>query len=73
MSDRITELRPEAGRRRPGSAAQPAPDWKRVTYIMHLSRSLDDIEEGRLVPERKVLYQFCALADPPWTAPHRSA
>lgn len=60
MSDRITELRPEAGRRRPGSAAQPAPDWKRVTYIMHLSRSLDDIEEGRLVPERKVLYQFCA-------------
>jgi 2-oxoisovalerate dehydrogenase E1 component len=37
-----------------------APDWRRVTYLFHASRALDDIEESRLVPERKVLYQFSA-------------
>ncbi len=37
-----------------------ATDWKRVTYLLQASRSLDDIEESRLVPERKVLYQFSA-------------
>src|ERR1700754_2162248 len=37
-----------------------APDWKRVAYLLHLSRALDDIEETRLLPERKVLYQFSA-------------
>ena len=46
------------------SAAQasplPATDWRRVTYLIHASRSLDEIEETRLVPERKVLYQFSA-------------
>ncbi len=35
-------------------------DWKRVLYLTLASRALDDIEETRLVPERKVLYQFCA-------------
>jgi 2-oxoisovalerate dehydrogenase E1 component len=38
----------------------PAPDWRRVAYLFHASRALDDIEESRLVPERKVLYQFSA-------------
>src|SRR6202045_318323 len=37
-----------------------APDWKRVAYLLHLSRALDDIEETKLLPERKVLYQFSA-------------
>ncbi|MEP7247778.1 MAG: transketolase C-terminal domain-containing protein [Gammaproteobacteria bacterium] len=37
-----------------------APDWRRVAYLFHASRALDDIEESRLVPERKVLYQFSA-------------
>ena len=36
------------------------PDWKRVAYLVHASRALDDIEESRLLPERKVLYQFSA-------------
>jgi 2-oxoisovalerate dehydrogenase E1 component len=36
------------------------PDWKRVAYLVHASRALDDIEELKLLPERKVLYQFCA-------------
>ncbi|GAC1460345.1 MAG: transketolase C-terminal domain-containing protein [Steroidobacteraceae bacterium] len=35
-------------------------DWKRVVTLLHASRTLDDIEETRLVPERKVLYQFSA-------------
>src|SRR5262245_36061937 len=48
--------------RAPGTGAAPsaAPDWRRVTYLFHASRALDDIEESRLVPERKVLYQFSA-------------
>ncbi|HEX4619770.1 MAG TPA: transketolase C-terminal domain-containing protein [Steroidobacteraceae bacterium] len=36
------------------------PDWRRVTHLVQLSRALDEIEETRLVPERKVLYQFSA-------------
>ncbi len=36
------------------------PDWKRVAYLLQASRALDDIEESKLLPERKVLYQFCA-------------
>jgi len=35
-------------------------DWERVAYLVQLSRALDEMEETRLVPERKVLYQFSA-------------
>jgi 2-oxoisovalerate dehydrogenase E1 component len=42
----------------PASAVQP--DWARVTRLLQVSRALDDIEQTRLLPERKVLYQFCA-------------
>ena len=35
-------------------------DWRRVASLLHASRALDEIEETRLVPERKVLYQFSA-------------
>jgi 2-oxoisovalerate dehydrogenase E1 component len=35
-------------------------DWRRVTYLLHASRALDEIEESRLLPERLVLYQFSA-------------
>jgi 2-oxoisovalerate dehydrogenase E1 component len=48
---RVTNHVPEAGRQ---------PDWKRVAYLLHASRALDDIEESKLLPERKVLYQFSA-------------
>jgi len=37
-----------------------ATDWRRIAHLVQLSRALDDIEETRLVPERKVLYQFSA-------------
>ncbi len=35
-------------------------DWKRALRTVLLSRALDELEESRLVPERKVLYQFSA-------------
>jgi 2-oxoisovalerate dehydrogenase E1 component len=35
-------------------------DWRRVLYLTLASRGLDDIEETRLVPQGKVLYQFSA-------------
>ncbi len=35
-------------------------DWKRVVQLLLLSRELDEMEERRLVPEKKVLYQFSA-------------
>jgi 2-oxoisovalerate dehydrogenase E1 component len=45
-----------------GFSAQslPAVDWRRVARLFLISRALDDIEESRLVPEKKVLYQFSA-------------
>ena len=61
MSHRLPDIRPQiAGVPAGHPSSQPAPDWKRVTYLLHVSRTLDDIEESRLVPERKVLYQFSA-------------
>src|SRR5688500_4486468 len=38
----------------------PMVDWKRVAYLLNASRALDEIEETRLLPERKLLYQFSA-------------
>jgi 2-oxoisovalerate dehydrogenase E1 component len=35
-------------------------DWRRIAYLVQLSRALDQMEEERLVPEKKVLYQFSA-------------
>src|SRR6516165_11346708 len=45
---------------RESSSADPQTDWRRVASLLQASRALDDIEETRLVPERKVLYQFSA-------------
>src|ERR1700683_2895691 len=35
-------------------------DWGRIAWLVQASRALDAIEEGQLLPERKILYQFCA-------------
>jgi len=35
-------------------------DGARVAWLVQASRALDTIEEGQLLPERKILYQFCA-------------
>ena len=42
------------------SAPNDAYDWRRIAYLVQLSRAMDKLEEERLVPERKVLYQFSA-------------
>jgi 2-oxoisovalerate dehydrogenase E1 component len=36
------------------------PDWKSALRTVFLSRALDALEESKLVPDRKVLYQFSA-------------
>src|SRR6202051_4500299 len=41
-------------------AKSTAPDWRTVVHQIAVSRALDDLEETRLLPERKVLYQFSA-------------
>lgn len=46
--------------RRPTAAPDPAFDWRRIAHVVQLSRAMDKLEEVRLVPERKVLYQFSA-------------
>jgi 2-oxoisovalerate dehydrogenase E1 component len=46
------------------SVARPRPDaaidWEQIAYLVLLSRAMDHIEETRLVPQKKVLYQFSA-------------
>src|SRR5512146_1974769 len=46
------------------SGAPPSPDrepdWRRVAYLLHASRALDDIEAPRLLPGRQVLSQVSA-------------
>lgn len=51
-------LRLEADAR--SNSPDPDYDWSRVAYLLHVSRALDALEETRLVPEKKVLYQFSA-------------
>jgi len=41
-------------------AVNPRFDWKRIAYLTLASRGLDDAEETRLMPEKKVVYQFSA-------------
>ncbi len=36
------------------------PDWQRVVQTILASRALDELEETKLLPARKVLYQFTA-------------
>ena len=35
-------------------------DWREVARLVLTSRALDELEEKRLVPEKKILYQFSA-------------
>ena len=42
------------------NAPDPDYDWRNVAYLVQVSRALDKLEEERLVPEKKVLYQFSA-------------
>jgi 2-oxoisovalerate dehydrogenase E1 component len=46
--------------RPPVNAPDPDFDWRRIAYLVQVSRALDKLEETRLVPERKISYQFSA-------------
>jgi 2-oxoisovalerate dehydrogenase E1 component len=54
----VQAVAPTPAREAHGLRAEP--DWRKVARLLHTSRALDEIEETRLVPERKVLYQFSA-------------
>jgi 2-oxoisovalerate dehydrogenase E1 component len=54
----VQAVAPTPAREAQGLRAEP--DWRKVATLLHTSRALDEIEETRLVPERKVLYQFSA-------------
>jgi 2-oxoisovalerate dehydrogenase E1 component len=42
------------------SSVNPRFDWKRIAYLLLASRGLDDTEESKLLPEKKIVYQFSA-------------
>ncbi|HEY0625577.1 MAG TPA: transketolase C-terminal domain-containing protein [Allosphingosinicella sp.] len=42
------------------NSPDPSFDWRKVAYNVLVSRAMDRLEEERLVPEKKVLYQFSA-------------
>jgi 2-oxoisovalerate dehydrogenase E1 component len=50
----------ESGAGEGGDAPDPDFDWREIARLLHVSRALDRLEEERLVPERKILYQFSA-------------
>ena len=51
VAERDPELKPEV---------DDGVDWGEVARLVTTSRALDELEETRLVPEKKVLYQFSA-------------
>src|SRR5579863_2951283 len=44
----------------PASDTDPAFNWRDVARLFLTSRFLDDLEESKLLPEKKILYQFSA-------------
>ena len=44
----------------PATSARSQVDWQRVVHLVQVSRALDELEETKLVPERKIFYQFSA-------------
>ncbi len=56
MTGTIASERKESA---PGTT-NPRFDWTRIAYLLLASRGLDETEETRLLPEKKVVYQFSA-------------
>ncbi|HUA86269.1 MAG TPA: transketolase C-terminal domain-containing protein [Bryobacteraceae bacterium] len=44
----------------PSADLDPAFNWRHIARLFLTSRFLDDLEESRLLPEKKILYQFSA-------------
>ena len=62
VEERASEARNDAatGNGATHKGADARVDWLRVVRTFLLSRALDDVEEGKLLPEKKILYQFSA-------------
>jgi len=56
MTGTLTPPSPSRG----AAAVSQRLDWKRIAYLVLASRGLDDTEEKKLIPEKKVVYQFSA-------------
>ncbi|WP_295473302.1 transketolase C-terminal domain-containing protein [uncultured Pseudomonas sp.] len=56
----MTVIQPKPALTTPADLGAVACDWRRVAYLLLVSRQLDELEERTLVPEKKVLYQFSA-------------
>ncbi|MDT4822399.1 1-deoxy-D-xylulose-5-phosphate synthase [compost metagenome] len=56
----MTAIQRKSRQSSPAINLETAFNWRKVAYLMMVSRSLDDLEEKVLVPEKKVLYQFSA-------------
>ncbi|HTU13490.1 MAG TPA: transketolase C-terminal domain-containing protein [Allosphingosinicella sp.] len=55
-----TRVRTPGKEKNRANAPDPSFDWRRIAYLVHVSRALDRLEETVLIAERKVLYQFSA-------------
>lgn len=42
------------------TSINPKFDWKKILHLIFASRAIDQIEETKLLPEKKILYQFSA-------------
>jgi 2-oxoisovalerate dehydrogenase E1 component len=56
----LSEKEVSTGNGAPRREIDPRFDWKRVARLFLTSRALDQLEEKRLFPEKKILYQFSA-------------
>jgi 2-oxoisovalerate dehydrogenase E1 component len=60
-STKNTSLKSEkSGAMAAKSGAADSVDWRRLVKTFLVSRALDDVEETKLLPEKKILYQFSA-------------
>lgn len=56
----MAEIDFAVGGRTAANSPDPDYDWRKIAYLVNVSRALDKLEEERLVPERKISYQFSA-------------
>jgi 2-oxoisovalerate dehydrogenase E1 component len=57
----VSEVRERKGRARAASSDGESDfDWKRIAYLVQVSREMDRVEEEELVPAGKLRYQFSA-------------
>jgi 2-oxoisovalerate dehydrogenase E1 component len=49
-----------SARSKPAARLANTPDWARIVSLVQTSRAMDALEETRLIPEKKIFYQFSA-------------